>query len=58
MEEENSLDTTGGGPNDKEPYAADITKILASKNLDRPLKELMNENTELKGEIVRLQDRL
>lgn len=58
MEEENSLDTTGGGPNDNEPYAADITKILASKNLDRPMKELTNENTELKGEIVRLQDRL
>ncbi len=32
-----------------EPYRTDLAAILAEKNLERPQKEIQNENLELKN---------
>ncbi len=41
-----------------EPYKIDIQAILKETNMDRPQKELINENSELKNQIFLLQNKI
>lgn len=41
-----------------EPYKVDIQAILKETNFDRPQKELINENSELKNQIFLLQNKI
>jgi virulence-associated protein VapD len=51
-------DNDARGNNNSEAYKVDIQAMLNEKGFDRPQKDILNENSELKNQIFLLQNKI